>query len=140
MKYSNSIKWGNMPMGVLPHDRYCHIFRHSQQISGLVSCILAKTFIYSIIVYNKTYLHFHVTFIYLFEIFSTTIIASFGHDNTWQNRERPHAWPFTPRLFVPRVFFLTHTPLLTVPSEMKSAWGEGEQYYLLQNHCKFRLQ
>ena len=102
-------------MGVLLYDSWCHISKHSQQISGLISFILTKNFIHSILVCNKTYLHFQVTALYLSKIFSTVVIASLGQATTWQNRgvKRPHSWAFCPKqwwAFYPEcIFFFLYT-------------------------------
>ena len=37
VRNGNSITWGNTSVGVLPHDLWCHISEHSQQIPGIIS-------------------------------------------------------------------------------------------------------
>ena len=88
---------------------FCHISKHSQQISGRrsISYILAKSFIHSIIVYNKTYLHFHVTSLYLFKIFSTTVIVSLGQYTTWPKGKTPTLLGVLPQaVCLDGIFFL----------------------------------
>ena len=99
MEYGDSTTWGQYAHGRLTLRFLCHIAKHSKQISGLISCILTEHFISMILVYNKAYLHFHVTTLYLFEIFNTAVITSLGQNTTWQNRrvKRSHSRAFCPK-------------------------------------------
>ena len=99
MKYINSITWGQYAHGRLTPRSLMSYFQTFPTYSRVCIMLLAKIIIHSIIVLNKAYLHFHVTSIHSFKIFSTKIIASFGHDDTWQNLgvKRPHSWAFYPK-------------------------------------------
>ena len=82
-----------MPVGVLFHDPYFHISKHSQQLAGPK---LANCFVHSVKIHNKYDPHFDVIALYYFEVFSITIIARLGQDTNWQNHlvKRLHVLAF----------------------------------------------